>query len=60
MAKDQGDIKAVFVMQNLKFLLKAAGIHCYGVKGWAGGLHEWTAAILDGDSPSSFNNFMAR
>lgn len=30
-------------------LLKAAGIHCYGVKGWAGGLHEWTAAILDGE-----------
>lgn len=29
-------------------LLKQAGITCYGVKGYANGCHEWTAASLDG------------
>lgn len=29
-------------------ILKQAGITCYGIKGWAGGCHEWTAAVLDG------------
>ena len=30
-------------------ILKAAGISCYGIKGWAGGCHEWTAAVINGD-----------
>lgn len=29
-------------------ILKQAGIHCYGIKGYANGCHEWTAAVLDG------------